>query len=423
MVTPPKTPADTSPRMGSLTKRIFDQSPIKRIVLTPLTEPSDCHSTIFPESARSLSSGVSSVYSLSPSDSADSFYCSNSTATHGHATATASASDAETICFTNSASLRPADPQDYSPHTPPLSGRNRLVLDGTQDPSESPFDGEIGRKLCRDYVRIEKIGQGDFGTVWKAYHLLERRYYAVKQFTKKFRGETDRQRRLQEVYALSACAGMCRYIVKYYDSWTEGNTLFVKMEYCDGGSVRRALPVGSHVWSDAELWELIFQIGIALCSLHLRDIVHLDVKMDNVYIKHDGERRVYKLGDFGLVRFDLDEGAAWSPSGEYGLSENAMRGLNDDEGDKRYLCPTYLSTNRFWKEADVYAFGLNLYELASGRAISGVPEEAHSAGLAGMDHLAPALRDLIAAMCHRDPRQRPTAFQAVTLAEPHVVQQ
>ena len=424
MITPPLKPADlpsnSTPRMGSLTQRIFNESPVKRIVLTPLTEPSECTSPA--RTARtceydlsgddqSLFSSPRSMSSLSDSTSRTMF-------------GTATASDAETHCFTDYAPVSLAGAQfEYSPRTPPLNGRNGMQPAGATDGCPSPFDGNMGKKLCRDYIRIEKIGQGDFGTVWKAYHMLERRYYAVKQFTKKFRGETDRQRRLQEVYALSACAGMCPYIVRYYDSWTEGNTLFVKMEYCSGGSVRRALPVGEHVWSDASLWELVFQIGMALCTLHVRDIVHLDVKMDNVYIKQDAAGRTFKLGDFGLVRFDSpEEGDVATPRSEYATSEAAWRGLNDDEGDKRYLCSTYLNTNRFWKEADVYALGLNLHELASGVPIpsSGALDAVTRNEADGLRHLGLELRTLIAAMCHTNPVQRPTAYEVVREAAKHI---
>ena len=54
---------------------------------------------------------------------------------------------------------------------------------------------------------------------------------------------------------------------------------------------------------------------------------------------------VYKIGDFGLVRCTGDAVDCWV-------------GFNDDEGDRRYLCGTYLSQNTHWKEADIFALAL-----------------------------------------------------------------
>uniref|UniRef100_A0A7S4PBY5 Protein kinase domain-containing protein n=1 Tax=Paramoeba aestuarina TaxID=180227 RepID=A0A7S4PBY5_9EUKA len=188
------------------------------------------------------------------------------------------------------------------------------------------------------------------------------------------------------------------------------------MEYCEGGSVRKAYPLGTYRWTEQEIWDLIYQIGMALHNLHVRNIVHLDVKMDNIYIKHDGSNRIFKLGDFGLVRF-ASSPEVYSPLlAERDLSESIWKGSNDDEGDKRYLCPTFLSTNRFWKEADIYAFGLNLIEIATGTAFSAHPTNMWHTFEGRIGHLSSDIRRVICAMCHFEPSKRPTAYDLVLMA-------
>ncbi|KNH01723.1 protein kinase [Perkinsela sp. CCAP 1560/4] len=386
---------DASPK-GSLTKKLLSENTMRELSLGRVSspEPGD-----FPERR---------LFEAETTHSIDAWREQGTSSPPGE-------SLVRTCAVTSTASNRPEEPLFISsPRTPPTTGRrshNRFTSSAQTD-----FHTHIGKRLCRDYTLIENIGQGDFGTVWKAYHFLERRFYAVKQSSRKFRGETDRQRSLQEVYALSACSGTCPYIVRYYESWTEGNTLFIKMEYCEGGSVRSALPLGVHQCSEPELWELIYQIGMALHNLHVRNIVHLDVKMDNIYIKHDGSKRVFKLGDFGLVRF-VSPPESQSPRTPIG-EEHTWRGTNDDEGDKRYLCPTFLSTNRYWKEADIYAFGLSLVELATGivNSPSRTPREITRPGEDGMPHLSPEICTLIRSMCAFRPRDRPTAYELVLRA-------
>jgi serine/threonine protein kinase len=267
----------------------------------------------------------------------------------------------------------------------------------------------IEERLHNDYVVMDVIGKGDFGTVWKVSHALDGKVYAVKQFNKKFRGETDRQRKLQEVYAQSSC-NHCPHVVRYYESWTDNSTLFMRMEYCEGGSVHNLLPLGVYAWTEPELWDLLYQVSLGLHALHARNIVHLDVKFENIYVKFVHGKRVYKIGDFGLVRLFGDQVDCWI-------------GFNDDEGDKRYLCATYLSQNTHWKEADIFALAMNVYEVATGVPVpsEGVAYQNVRGGiLHGMDHLSTELQLLIREMLCPDPSARPTAFDVIRRCAPQV---
>eukprot|EP00760_Papus_ankaliazontas_P028579 PhM_4_TR3782/c0_g1_i1/m.70904/K06632/WEE1; wee1-like protein kinase len=283
--------------------------------------------------------------------------------------------------------------QHHPHHAPSVPG-------GITSGSSSSIPSE---RLHREFDVIEAIGRGDFGTVWRARHRLDQKVYAVKQFNKKIRGETDRQRKLQEVYAQSSCS-QCPHIVRYYESWVEDATLFVKMELCDGGSVYSAMPIGVYAWSEPELWDLLQQVALGLHALHARNIVHLDVKFENIYIKTVQGRRVYKIGDFGLVR----------PLSHFDDEENV--GENDDEGDKRYLCATYLSRNTHWREADIFALGMSMYEAVTGVPVptGGTQYQAVRRGdLPGMDHISTDLQSLLREMLHEDPTRRPTAYEVV----------
>lgn len=90
-------------------------------------------------------------------------------------------------------------------------------------------------------------------------------------------------------------------------------------------------------------------------ELHDRDIVHLDIKLDNILMSSKG---TYKIGDLGFVRL-----------------MNTLHGDNVPEGDSWYLALELLSNDPNaelpdLKKADIFAFGILLYELIEGRRVA-----------------------------------------------------
>ena len=233
--------------------------------------------------------------------------------------------------------------QCYTPavkkqHSPMLKD---LVTNRANSPaSEGP--GRISR-FEQDYEKVRKIGEGHFGSVVQCVHRLDGLDYAIKISKKPTKKHNCLEEALHEVFALSALsvAGENPYIVRYYTGWIESNQLYIVMELCDGSLLNFAEQ--EHL--DEKAIKRVFRdICLGLNELHSKDIVHLDIKPENILRSQNGN---FKLADLGLARL---------------LSKLNMA---HPEGDMRYLAPEMLDddTSTPLKKADIFSLGMMLYEL------------------------------------------------------------
>jgi serine/threonine protein kinase len=157
-------------------------------------------------------------------------------------------------------------------------------------------------RLFRQFDIISKIGSGDFADVYEAKSLVDGQYYAIKRTTKPFTSNSDRLRKLQEVrnHQLLPPHPNC---VRYYDSWEEDGYLYIQTELCKTSlnailenSEEQKLP-------ERLIWKYLLDLLMAVKHLHDHDLIHMDIKPDNIFISFDG---VAKLGDFGLMCSCLD---------------------------------------------------------------------------------------------------------------------
>jgi serine/threonine protein kinase len=152
--------------------------------------------------------------------------------------------------------------------------------------------------------------------------------YAIKAAKREARGTNDRDRMLQEVFALSslsdkACVNSM-HIVRYHQAWMEGNRLYIQTELCDG-TLLDQMRQGGEVIDEQGRYKLLREILLALKLVHESGMIHLDIKPENIFRKSG----MYKLGDFGLVskienHDDVEEGDS-----RY-MSLELLRGELDD---------------------------------------------------------------------------------------------
>lgn len=201
------------------------------------------------------------------------------------------------------------------------------------------------RELPESYFQqcfeiVSKIGEGSFGEVFKVRSREDGQLYAVKKSKEYFRSKEYRRERLEEVKRYEEFSEH-EHCVTMYKAWEQDYQLYMQMELCHGSL--EAYAMERRAVSEAQVWSFLLDLLLALKSFHDRNLVHLDVKLDNILITEDG---VCKLGDFGLM-FDLQR-----------ETEKAV------EGDCRYIAPEELE-GRFTKAADVFSLGITILELSS----------------------------------------------------------
>lgn len=168
--------------------------------------------------------------------------------------------------------------------------------------------------------------------------------YAVKKSREKFKGHSDRSRKLEEV-AKHEQLPPHPNCVKFYRAWEEKQRLYIQTELCQMSLSSYADQY--HDIPEETIWQFLVDLLLALKHLHDRQLVHMDIKPDNVFISFDG---YCKLGDFGLV-VDLKK-------------PEDVREVQ--EGDPRYLAPEVLNGHIYVSTAaDVFSLGMTILELAT----------------------------------------------------------
>ncbi|GBG24357.1 Wee1-like protein kinase [Hondaea fermentalgiana] len=164
--------------------------------------------------------------------------------------------------------------------------------------SECSSGGPVVRsRFKEEFEEVGILGTGTFGTVFKCRNRLDGCLYAVKVTKQRFKGRADRERVLKEVFALSA---LCNeedspHIVRYFGAFVEDGRLFIQTELCDKSLQDMIRSETYPNGLEAAARTLARQVLEGLSSLHKHNLVHLDIKPANIFVKNG----VFKVGDLG----------------------------------------------------------------------------------------------------------------------------
>lgn len=155
-----------------------------------------------------------------------------------------------------------------------------------------------------EFLELELIGSGEFGSVYKCINRLDGCVYAVKKSRKPVAGSADEKIALNEVYA-HAVLGKHQHVVRYYSAWSEDNHMIIQNEYCNGGSL--ADKIAHEALSAAELRKLLLHVAEGLRYIHSEGLVHMDIKPGNIFMSMEKRAQFtnYDSADDGFE--DLDE--------------------------------------------------------------------------------------------------------------------
>lgn len=261
-------------------------------------------------------------------------------------------------------------------------------------------DHLVGRTLSH-YSIYEKIGAGGMGAVYRARDTRLQRDVAVKVLTGEALGGASARKRLQ-AEALTISRLNHPNIATVHDFDCAEGLDFLVMELVDGEVLDAKLRLGPVAESDVLRWG--GELAAGLAAAHGHGIVHRDLKPSNVRITADGR---LKILDFGLARFTPE--AASLEATETVVDSGAVAGTLP------YMAPEQLRGEGPNPRTDLYAAGLVLYEMATGRRafpetgpllIDAILHRPVAPVAATNPSIAPALQTIIAKACDKEPARR-----------------
>ena len=287
---------------------------------------------------------------------------------------------------------RPVVP-DRGLHTPVPPPRSSNVRAHT-----AQFSTLIGGR----YQIVQRIGQGGMGKVYKVTHAHLSRTFALKIISSTV-AETDEARALFYREARFASAMSHPSITQVVDFGEDEKVgMFMVMEFVDGEPLNRLLFREKRL-SPRKACEIVMQVAEALHYIHKQNVVHCDIKTENILIseqEHEGQRSkmVAKLLDFGLAR-----------------SLTATRLSTSLSGTPHYVAPERIRGEPASPASDVYGVGILLYELVCGQVpwdgpvqkiLAGHLDEIPRAPSSLVENLDSALETLILRALAKRPAER-----------------
>ena len=232
------------------------------------------------------------------------------------------------------------------------------VLDGLQfcpRCGATLTDPLLGSVLGDRYRVISRIGIGGMGVVYRAQHITLKRDLAVKVLLPEFGGKEEFVRRFERE-AESASRLAHPHIIAVTDfGRTADGLLFLAMEYLDGRSLSSLIREGP--LPVARAVTIVRQMLAALNRAHAAGIVHRDLKPDNIMlIDREGHHYFVKILDFGIAKVTEPE------PGREALTQAGVV-----FGTPEYLSPEQALGDKIDARADLYATGVILFEMLTGR--------------------------------------------------------
>ena len=255
---------------------------------------------------------------------------------------------------------------------------------------------ESGRLLGNRYKIVETVGEGGMARVFRGVDVKLNRTVAIKVLYEQFAADPEFLRRFQQE-AKAAAKLSHPSIVNVYDEGQEDNIHYIVMEFVEGYTLKEIIQREGRL-PQTEAAQIVYLICDALDTAHSQNVIHRDIKPQNIIIKPDGR---VKVADFGIARAvsgaTITHGRSLLGSVHYSAPEQA-RGSNADQ------------------QSDIYSLGIVFYEMLTGTvpfsgespisvALKHMQEEIVPAGKLVPD-LSAGLEMILSKAVHKEPRYR-----------------
>lgn len=252
-----------------------------------------------------------------------------------------------------------------------------------------------GKTLSNRYELGDRIGIGGMAEVYSAQDLVLGRIVAVKTMLPQYATDPDFTRRFRQEAAAAANL-QSPYIVNVYDWGHSDDNYFIVMEFVRGSDLKTAIRERGAI-GERKVAEIAAQVCQALSVAHQQDIVHRDVKPQNIMVQPDGN---VKVMDFGIAR---------AKNSTADKTEVVL-------GTAHYTSPEQAQGKELTAASDIYSLGVVMYEAATGQLPFDGPDAVSVALMQVQDQpqpprsinpsLSPDFESIILTAMQKDPNAR-----------------
>ncbi|ELT89257.1 hypothetical protein CAPTEDRAFT_177924 [Capitella teleta] len=263
------------------------------------------------------------------------------------------------------------------------------------------------RILANRYAVEKKLGSGNFGTVWMVKDSKAKDEKEKKKALKEIPvGDMQPDETLEASHEAKLLRNLDHPgIVKFYDSFIDGEFFCIVTEFCDGGDLGSKIVEyreRSQHLQEGQVLEWLIQLLLAVQYIHDRRVLHRDLKSNNIFLRNN----MVKLGDFGISRILM------------GTSDMASTFV----GTPYYMSPEVLKHEGYNSKSDVWSIGCILYELVTldhafqGQSLMGIMYKIVEGDLPPWpEEYSNDLGSVFTRICEKDPAKRASASEALKL--------
>lgn len=220
---------------------------------------------------------------------------------------------------------------------------------------------EIGSFLSDRYEIISKVGAGGMSDVYKAKDHILSRFVAIKVLKQEFSEDSSFVTKFR-AEAQSAAGLEHPNIVNIYDVGSENGLYYIVMEYVEGITLKTYIEKKGQL-SFKESASIAIQVARGIEAAHNKNIIHRDIKPQNIIISTDGK---VKVTDFGIAK---------------ATSSNTIS--SDVMGSVHYASPEQARNGFVDGRSDIYSLGIVMFEMVTGR----VPFDGDTTVAVALQHL------------------------------------
>ncbi|XP_076932057.1 serine/threonine-protein kinase STY46-like [Bidens hawaiensis] len=263
-----------------------------------------------------------------------------------------------------------------------------------------PNDGTDEWEIDPKFLRLDhKVASGSFGDLYKGTYRSQE--VAIKMLKAEHITTTMQQEFAQEVYIMRKIRH--KNVVQFIGACTEPSNLCIVTEFMSGGSVYDYLHKQKGTFKLPILLKVAIDISRGMDYLHQNNIIHRDLKAANLLMD---ENDVIKVADFGVARVKAQTGVMTAETGTY-----------------RWMAPEVIEHKPYDLKADVFSFGVVLWELLTGKlpyeyltpvqAAIGVVQKGLRPTIPKNTH--PKLAELLGRCWQKDPSLRPNFSEIIDI--------